>query len=258
MSSGRPLRKHLKHFLKNIENAACVTSFLGALIYAYARLVGWTTKWQKRKIDEIYKVWEKEKSIILIIWHGRTLLPCHFWHHKEKFPMSALVSPHRDGRLIASVLRRFGIKTIDGSSNENASGAALSLRRELQQGHSITIIPDGPKGPNMKLKGSVLYFAQKSGKPIVGMTYSVKGAKLFSKSWDRMLIPPLFSRGIVALTDPFYIPESLSPEQLERERLKIEENLTNLTWKIDKELGLPKVEQGTTARQKKHPLQGKE
>ena len=257
MSSSRPLRKKIKHFLKDTENSAFITSILGGIIYCYAKLVGWTTRWQIRQIDELYRTWAQNKAIILIIWHGRTLMPCHFWYNKKKFPMSALVSPHRDGRLIASVLKRFGIRTIDGSSNENANGAALALMRELQNNHAITIIPDGPKGPNMKLRSSVLYFAQKSGKPIIGMTYSIKGSKLFSKSWDRMLLPPLFSQGIVAATEPFYISENLTAEELEQKRLEIENSLTQLTWKLDAELGLPKVEQGIVPRAKKYPIQGK-
>jgi len=226
------------------------------MIYVYAQLVGWTTRWQRRGIKETYQTWAENESIILIIWHGRTLLPCHFWRNKSKFPMSALVSPHRDGRLIATVLKLFGMKVIDGSSNEKAHSAALALMRELQHGHSITIIPDGPKGPNMKLSHSALYYAQKTGKPIIGMTYSIKNAKLFSKSWDRMLIPSLFSQGIIAATQPFYLSDKMTEEQFEQERLKIEKALTELTWQIDSELGLPKVEQGLEARPKKYPLQG--
>jgi len=252
MSSEYPLRKRFKKIIKKIGNSQLTTSIVGVLIYLYAILVGITTKWQKVGIDKTYQTWDKENNIILIIWHGRTLLPCYFWKNKKQFPMSALVSPHRDGRLIATVLKLFGIKVIDGSSNENANGAALSLMRELQNKRSITIIPDGPKGPNMKLSHSALYFAQKSGKPIIGMTYSVKGAKLVNRSWDKMMLPPLFSKGIVATTEAFYIPDNLSNDEFEQYRLKIEHNLNELTWQIDHELQLPKVEQGLTAREKKH------
>lgn len=256
MASAYPLHKRVKRSLKKLETSAPITGLIGLLIYLYALLVGLTTRWQLRGIDNVYQTWAKEKSIILIIWHGRTLLPCYFWKNKKKFPMSALVSPHRDGRLIASVLRLFGVKIIDGSSNENANGAALALMRELQHNRSITVIPDGPKGPNMKLGRSTLYFAQKTGKPIVGLTYSVKRAKFASRSWDKMMLPGLFSRGIAAATEPFYIPDNLSNEEFEQYRLKIERILTELTWQTDKEFGHPKIEQGTTARAKKYTTQG--
>ena len=250
------MRKYLKRLLKKAESSAIIVRLLGFLIYIYAQLIGITTRWQKRGIDNIYKIWSQEKAFVLIIWHGRALMPCYFWHHKKQFPMSALVSPHRDGRLLAAVLRCFGIHVIDGSSNENACGAALSLMRELQKNHSITIIPDGPKGPNMKLSDSALYYALKTGKPIIGMTYSVKNSKLVTKSWDKMMLPPLFSKGIVAATKAFYLPKDLSKEQLHQYKVAIETALTELTWNIDKELGIPKIEQGTKAKEKKYKKQG--
>ena len=252
-----PLKKRIKRFLKKFETTSFATDILGGIIYIYAVLVGLSTRWQLHGIQKTYKLWQKEKAFILIIWHGRTLMPCWFWQNKKKFPLSALVSPHRDGRIIAAVLRYFGVKVINGSSNENAKNAALSLMRELQNNKSIAIIPDGPKGPNMKLSPSALFYAQKTGKPIIGLTYSVKGSKLVSKSWDKMMIPPLFSQGIAAATEPFYIADNLSPEEFEAQRLKIETTLTELTWKIDKELGLPKIEQGTRPRPKKYQEQGK-
>lgn len=252
MSSTYPLSKRIKKQLKKLETSPIIMGICGLLIYCYSQLVGITTRWQKIRIDDTYKVWEENNNIILIIWHGRALLPCYFWKNKKKFPMSALVSPHRDGRLIASVLKLFGIKIIDGSSNENANGAALSLMRELQNNRSITIIPDGPKGPNMKLSRSALYFAQKTGKPIIGMTYSVKGSKLVTRSWDKMMLPPLFSKGIAATTEPFYIPGNINEEEFEQYRLKIERSMRELTWQIDKDLGLPKVEAGFTIKEKKY------
>ncbi len=256
MSAALPLRKKLKHFFKKLESSSYTTTILGAIIYAYAQLVGFTTRWQKRGLKEVYNTWRQNKAIILIIWHGRTLLPCHFWYHKKQFPMSALVSPHRDGRMIAAVLKYFGIKVIDGSSNENAKGAALSLMTELQNGNSITIIPDGPKGPNMKLSQSALFYAQKTGLPIIGLTYSVKNAALITKSWDSMLVPAPFSKGIIAATEPFFISDQLTSDDLEKKRLEIETALTQLTWDIDHQLGLPKVEQGKMPRTKKYPKQG--
>ena len=54
---------------------------------------------------------------------------------------------------------------------------------------------NGPKGPNMKLSPSALFYAQKTGLPIVGLTYSIKNAKLITRSWDSMLVPAPFSNG---------------------------------------------------------------
>ena len=69
-----------------------------------------------------------------------------------------------------NILKKFGIGNISGSSNQKSNEAALELMRNLQQGNSIAIIPDGPRGPSMKLSMSPIFYAQKSGKPIIGIT----------------------------------------------------------------------------------------
>ncbi len=243
-----PLRKRLKKFSQRLLSSTVTSNLFGTILFLYAKLIGFSTSCQQYKTDELYKTWDKDKAIILISWHGRALMPVYFWN--KKYPMSALVSPHRDGRIIARLLRCFGIHTIDGSSNENANGAALALMRELQHNKSISIIPDGPKGPNMHLSRSALYFAQKTGKPIIGITYSIKGSKIAQKSWDRMMLPKPFSQGIIAATDAFYIPSDADADTLEKYRKQIEQELVQLTWDLDEEMQIPRIEPGSVAKQR--------
>lgn len=243
-----PLRKRLKKFSQRLLSSAAASNLFGTILFLYAKFVGYTTGWQQYKIEELYQTWDKDNAIVLISWHGRALMPAYFWN--KKHPMSALVSPHRDGRIIARLLRCFGIHTIDGSSNENANGAALALMRELQHGNSITIIPDGPKGPNMHLSRSALYFAQKTGKPIIGITYSIKGSKIAQKSWDKMMLPKPFSEGIIAATEAFYIPEDADADSLEKYRQQIEQALIQLTWDLDEEMQISRIEPGSVAKQR--------
>ena len=150
-------------------------------------------------------------------------VPCHvgaeipvipyFWDRRST--LKALVSPHRDGQIVVGLLKRFGIGHIDGSSNERAASAAISLLKELQQGTTIAIIPDGPRGPSMTLGLSPLYYAQKTGRPIVGVTYSIANSFVVEKSWDRMLLPKPFNKGICAVTKPFFVPADATKEELE-------------------------------------------
>lgn len=72
------------------------------------------------------------------------MLP-YFWNRKK--PLNALVSLHRDGRMIAGLLEKFGLGTIGGSSNENASGAAVKLMHSLKDDTAICIIPDRSRDP---------------------------------------------------------------------------------------------------------------
>ena len=159
------LRKRIKTIIKSFVKSAFSMNFISFFITIYDKLVGYTTRCTIEIINNIYDSIEQNDGIILLIWHGRALMLPHFW--KNNSDLYALVSLHRDGRMIAGLLERFGIKTIGGSTNENAVGSAVTLLRTIKKKASICIIPDGPRGPRMFLGKSPLYFAQKTGKPIV-------------------------------------------------------------------------------------------
>ncbi len=231
-----PIKKRLKKILRKIVQSAFVMNAISFLLYHYTCFIGKHTKWSLTGIDDFYSVWEKEKSIILVIWHGRALMIPYFWNKQR--PMNALVSPHRDGRMIAGLLTRFGFGTINGSSNENANGAALSLLHSLQKDEAVCIIPDGPRGPRMHFSKSPVYFAQKTGKPIIGVTYSVNKSKRLTKVWDYMMLPFPFGKGIVRITPPLYVPKDADKKTLEQYRKKIETELNNLSIQCDTEMGI--------------------
>lgn len=236
-------------FLKDFINSPIGEKIIGNLAYYYLKFVGLTTRWQSvTGVKETYETLDKYGSMIVIGWHGRTLIMPYFWNKTR--PLNALVSPHRDGQIIVHILAKFGIGNINGSSDRNSKEAAIELMRNLQQGNSIAIIPDGPRGPSMKLTLSPLFYARKSGKPIMGITYSIAGSKIITKSWDNMLVPLPFHKGMYAITEPVFIPENTTDEELEIYRQKIEQTLNELTWKLDKEMGLPFIAQGKEAKKK--------
>ena len=234
-------------FLKRFIDSPTGEKIVGNLAYYYLKFVGLTTRWQSvTGVKETYEMLEKYGSMIVVGWHGRTLIMPYFWN-KER-PLNALVSPHRDGQIIVHILAKFGIGNINGSSDRNSKEAAIELMRNLQQGNSIAIIPDGPRGPSMKLTMSPLFYARKSGKPIIGITYSIAGSKVVTRSWDNMLVPLPFHKGMYAITEPVFIPQDTTDEELEKYRQQIEKTLNDLTWKLDKAMGLPFIAQGSEAK----------
>lgn len=248
-----PLRKKIKKFTRRLLQSPLVIGILSTIIRLYVTLVGKTTRWQTDGIGRFYQTWEKEGSLIFIGWHGRLLMLPYFYNRSRR--LNALVSLHHDGRLIASLLNKFGFGTIGGSTTENGKNAALELMRSMQHGEAIAIIPDGPKGPNMTLSRSAVYYAWKTGKPILGATYSIKGSKIIDKSWDKMMLPLPFSQGEYLVTEPFYIPQDTPEEELETHRRRIELALNQLTWDADKRMGIKHIEPGSVAR-KRYPAAG--
>lgn len=235
--------------LKKITKSKFAISVISRIAYWYIRFVKATTKWDLRGVETFYDNLEKYGSVIFIAWHGRAPMIPPFWDRRKS--LKALVSPHRDGQLIAAMLRRFGIGNIDGSTNENAKSAAVAIMKELKNGTTIAIIPDGPRGPSMTMSLSPVYYAQKAGIPVLGVTYSIKNSSIVEKSWDKMLVPKPFNKGICAVTKPFFIPKDATKEDLEKYRLDIENTLNNLTWEIDKQMQMPYIPKGTTPKNKR-------
>ena len=243
------LLKKVKKFFKDLSKHPRFIDFLGFILYYYSRLVGKTTRWDVFGANQFYQTWHQEKAIILVIWHGRSLMIPHFWN--KKYPLNALVSLHKDGRIIAGFLERYGFGTIGGSTTEGGKAAALGLLHSLQNHKAIAIIPDGPRGPRMKMSISPLYFARKSGKPVFGATYSIEHSKI-ANSWDAMLIPPPFCRGILHVTKPYYVPADATDEDLEKYRQEIEDEMNNLTYKADKRFNISKIEPGVSTKSKRY------
>lgn len=251
------LKRRLKKHIKDFCHTNFVSNLISSLIYGYTRLVYRTTDWQIIGREHPVSLWEKGKDFILIGWHGRALMLPAFRDYR--FPLNALVSLHNDGRMIAGVLQKYGLGTIGGSSNNNARGAALNLMSSLNDNTSICIIPDGPRGPRMHLSMSPIYYAQKTGKPIICMTYSTKRCKIAEKAWDKMMLPYPFNKGICLFSEPVYIPPTLDDKSMEEQRCKIENMMNELNYTADRKMGLTPIKPGSKAKNKndKKKPQGK-
>lgn len=243
-------KKKIKKFIKKIMRSDAAASIAGWLCYVYLHLIALTTRWERRGVDKIYTYWKNNEGMILLAWHGRAFMLPTFWDGSK--PLNALVSLHQDGRIIAKVLERYGFGTIGGSTNENAAGAALSLMNSLQKKDaSICIIPDGPRGPRMNMCKSPIYYAQKTGKPIFIMNYSIANSIIINKAWDKMMLPLPFSKGICIVEGPFYISASKDKDKLEEDRIIIEQKMNEISDICDNAMGLTPVKPDTTGGHRK-------
>ncbi|MFI3241612.1 MAG: lysophospholipid acyltransferase family protein [Alphaproteobacteria bacterium] len=190
-----------------------------------------TTKW--KIINKTFLSSKEAKDgAIFCSWHSRIVMLPVFYDKSKN--VKALVSLHRDGRIIADLLKRFGFEIIGGSSSRNARAAAVNLMKSLKNKEIIAIIPDGPRGPAQKMTMSPIYFAHKTGVPIFACAYSIKKAPLMKKSWDKMMVPVPFSDGSFICSKAFYVPKDATEEQLEKYRQDFEIILNDITKKADK------------------------
>jgi lysophospholipid acyltransferase (LPLAT)-like uncharacterized protein len=171
---------------------------------------------------------ESTPQYILAFWH-RQLLPL-LGTSRWKGPMTVMSSQSKDGQFSTATLLRFGIKSVSGSSTRGGSAAVRGILRVALAGSSIVFTPDGPRGPAGIVKSGVIFTAQASQLPIVPLAFALKKYKQL-RSWDRMLIPVPFSKGVCMYGEPFVVPRD---GDIEEWRLKLERTLDELSAEAER------------------------
>jgi len=105
-----------------------------------------------------------------------------------------------------------------------AARRLLALIRQMKQGKSLYLNPDGPDGPSHEPKAGVAFIARKAGALIVPAgAFTATGFRV--PRWDRYVVPLPFSRITVVLGEPLEV----SPEaDLEQARMVIQERLNEV------------------------------
>ncbi len=131
-----------------------------------------------------------EPPVVYSVWHGQLLEALRVLRYE---PVTALVSEHRDGELIARVLDAFGLMTTRGSSTRGGTRALLELVKVVKSNGDVVITPDGPRGPRRTMAPGILLIAQRTGAPFVPLVCHTD--RLWRlKSWDQFEIPKPFAR----------------------------------------------------------------
>ena len=210
-----------KDFLKNKILKSCVVqNILCYIISFYIKIVFYTSKIEiKGYTDEYLNLLINNKATFVITWHGRIFIAPMIVKtllKKINYKKQACVlsSKHRDGKIASKTMNIFGFKEIFGSTiNKNKlhqaqeSGAVRSIMiimKEIKNGSSIHLAPDGPRGPMRKINSEIVNIAKKTSTPIfpVSINYSLKKQL---KSWDKFQIPLPFGKITVEYLEPLYI-----------------------------------------------------
>ena len=185
----------IKKFLQNKH----VQNLAGFIISFYIKICFHTSLWYVRNNKVLESYIEKNSKIIVIFWHSRLLMAPFCWNYNNNFKM--LISSHRDGRIISRAVSHLGIETIQGSSNKNKISSAKQIINELNQKNIIGITPDGPRGPNQKIKEGLISMQKKTNSVIFPLCYSAKFYKRLS-SWDKFMFVYPFNKFVAIWGNP--------------------------------------------------------
>jgi lysophospholipid acyltransferase (LPLAT)-like uncharacterized protein len=204
---------------------------VGILGRAVLRIWGISCRTRVLGEEEYLRLRKENKPVIFLTWHGRLLIIPYFFRNRG---VSALVSPSRDGEILARIGSRWGYRVYRGSGSHSMVRAWLEMKKELREGGELIIIPDGPRGPNRELKPGCLKLAQETGALLVPFSFSASRRK-FLKTWDSFLFYYPFSRIVAVYGDPIAVDPVLDEEGLERERRRVERLLKELDSLADRQ-----------------------
>jgi hypothetical protein len=176
-------------------------------------------------------LWAAGAPAIYVVWHARLLLLPYLYRRRGLF---ALVSRSEDGSMISDLVRRFGFVTVRGSSSRGGAEGLRALTRAIGEGHSVVLVPDGPRGPREVLKAGVVVLARLTGAPVVPAALAAS-SEWRARSWDEFRIPKPFSRCVVRFGEPIRVPRDAVGAGEETARKQIEAALTAVTWQVDEE-----------------------
>ena len=165
-------------------------------------LLRWlSSTWRIRETGsaEWQRLQDEKKPFIIALWHGQ-LLPMA-WVLRTT-GLSAMISQHRDGEIIARICARWGYTLVRGSTSRGAGRALLSMIRELEAGRSFIITPDGPRGPAGAAQAGTLLASQRANAPVFPAQVECARA-WYLNGWDRFMIPKPFARVLVKYGEPW-------------------------------------------------------
>ncbi len=170
------------------------------------RLLGALCRYEVKGIENLTKSENAGNGVIIALWHGRMLLPVYHLRNRQ---ISALVSLHNDGEMIARVIKKLGYITRRGSPKEGGLEGFKEILGDLKRGMTVAIMPDGPTGPRHSVRDGVIHLARLSGAPIVPISFSAR-PRWVARSWDKFNVMKPFSRGIIIIGNPIIVSRQIS------------------------------------------------
>lgn len=202
----------LKSFLRRPGVQAALAGLLGRYLAFALRTTRWTVEGQAHLAPH-----QAGGPAVAALWHECLPLMPALWLRIRRpgARVHALASRHNDGRLLGDIMRRFGVEVVHGSTarpgqrgaGQSKGGAAgvLALLDALAEGSHVVLTPDGPRGPPRRAAPGVAQLAALSGVPVLPCAARTSRA-IRLPTWDGMLLPLPFARGILVVGEPIAVP----------------------------------------------------
>jgi lysophospholipid acyltransferase (LPLAT)-like uncharacterized protein len=160
----------------------------------------------------IYGLENVKGNALFAVWHQSTFVMFDANPIKN---MVVLTAKGSRGDIFTKAVEPYGYRIVRVPYDENArdsAATAVQLLKCLEEGSSIVIAVDGPKGPIHEIKPGIFFLAQRSGKNIIPVGFAASRKVSLGFRWDKFQVPIPWSKVVVYLDNSFINdgkPESL-------------------------------------------------
>ena len=163
---------------------------------------------------------------VYTFWHSHLLYI--FYHFRGLHKYHMLVSPSKDGDLIANVGKLFGYKVVRGSSYKRTLPGTRECIDLLKKDSEVVVIADGSRGPRHQAQAGSVQLSRITGAPIYTLTYDAQPKYVFS-SWDRFILPFPFSKVTLNYGSPMTVPPDADKETIRQKQGELTDLLNQIT-----------------------------
>ena len=201
------------------------------IIRVFLNTFWWTCRVEKIIGDEhAQALVDKGDPIIPCYWHQMHVFGSWYMRNLQKrgLKIGFLISPSVDGEILTKIVESWGAVSVRGSSNRTGAKALKDMYNTIVKDRvSPVTTSDGPTGPIHEFKQGAVMLAQLTQSPMLPIAYA---ADRFwqASSWDQFIIPKPFSRIVIAVGEPHYVDKKLSAEDMEKERMAMENDMNQL------------------------------
>lgn len=169
------------------------------LVYLFYRFLLLTWRVTLDESPSFRQALADRKPVVIAHWHGNELALIHL---ARRYRIATITSTSKDGELMNRVLHWLGAETARGSSTRGGANAMRGLISHCRKnGNNVSFAVDGPKGPIYKVKPGVFEFSRLMNAPIYTASVSVSRPWIFSRAWNRAVLPKPFSRVHVRIAE---------------------------------------------------------
>lgn len=172
---------------------------------------------------------------IVAMWHGQHFM-MPFARPKEWTDCRVMISRSADGDVNAIAAAHLGLGLIRASGGRNAHQIKkrhgvrgfLQAMTALEEGAVVALTADIPKGPARVAGEGIVQLASRSGRPVIPVAFATS-RRFNLNSWDKATVNLPFGRSAAVSGEPIYVDRTLSDEDFEAARQRIENGLNAVT-----------------------------